>query len=341
MAHITIDFERKTGKIKPMNAVNNGPIYSRTGDQQRSNLEEFKSLKIPYVRTHDASFCNYYGGEHIVDIQAVFPNFEKDPEDPEAYDFLLTDEYLGDIRLAGAQPYYRLGSKIEHWTKKYGTIPPKDFKKWARVCEHIIKHYNYGWANGFHWNIEYWEIWNEPENIHTCWIGTYEQFYEFFVTAANHLKETFPEIKVGGSGFDPHDYNDEYLKAFLNRMTRDSRTPMDFFSWHNYTNDPREYGKFAVKMRALLDRYGYSETQTHLNEWNYVRGWKEDFVYSIEQIIDIKGATYDCAVMAVCQNAPVDLLMYYDARPCPFNGIFDFIHLSPGKGTMRLKYLQS
>ena len=27
----------------------------------------------------------------------------------------------------------------------------------------VIKHYNSGWANGYHYNIKYWEIWNEPD----------------------------------------------------------------------------------------------------------------------------------------------------------------------------------
>ena len=49
--------------------------------------------------------------------------------------------------------------------------PPKDYAKWARICEHIITHYTEGWADGFNYKITYWEIWNEPENIQ-MWQGT-------------------------------------------------------------------------------------------------------------------------------------------------------------------------
>ena len=63
---------------------------------------------------------------------------------------------------SGFQPrtkvFYRLGSKIEHNRKKYGTLVPKDPHKWAVICEHIIRHYNEGWADGFHLNMQYWEI---------------------------------------------------------------------------------------------------------------------------------------------------------------------------------------
>ena len=332
MKNVNIDFGKNVAELKLMNAVNNGPAYSRNGDQYRSNLEEYKQARIPYARTHDAAFYNGYGGEHIVDVHMIFPDFDKDPDDESAYDFQLTDEYLKDMFKAGTKPYYRLGSKIEHWSKKYGTIPPKDFKKWAVICEHIIKHYNCGWANGFHMDIEYWEIWNEPENVRTCWIGTYEKFYEFFKIALTHLKEKFPELKFGGSGFDPHDYNDEYMKNLMDYLTEGERAPLDFMSWHDYTNNPKEFGDCAVKMRELLDKYGYTETETHLNEWNYVRGWREDFVYSIQQIIGFKGAAFSAATIEVCQNAPVDMLMYYDARPCVFNGLFDFYSLKPIKG---------
>ena len=61
---ITVDPEKKLGKIKPMNAVNNGPI---AGSRGRGNMELWKAASIPYARNHDASFCANYGGEHIVD----------------------------------------------------------------------------------------------------------------------------------------------------------------------------------------------------------------------------------------------------------------------------------
>ena len=38
----------------------------------------------------------------------------------------------------------------------------------------------------------------------------------------------------------------------------------------------------------------------------------------------MKGAAFTAAVMCAAQNSPVDMLMYYDARPCVFNGLFDF-----------------
>jgi hypothetical protein len=46
-------------------------------------------------------------------------------------------------------------------------IPPRDHDHWADICINIIRHYNEGWANGFHLNLDYWHIWEEPAALRT------------------------------------------------------------------------------------------------------------------------------------------------------------------------------
>ena len=58
-------------------------------------------------------------------------DFTKNPYDPASYDFTLTDDYVQIIHEAGSETFYRFGAKIEHWRKKYLTIVPADFHKWA------------------------------------------------------------------------------------------------------------------------------------------------------------------------------------------------------------------
>ena len=111
---LKIDPSVTVGTIKPMNAVNNGPVYTDNGDQNLTNLPDFREANIPFARTHDSSICYDYGGEHTVDIHNIFTDFDADPYSPESYDFTLTDIYLGTIMRAGAKVFYRLGSKIEH-----------------------------------------------------------------------------------------------------------------------------------------------------------------------------------------------------------------------------------
>ena len=329
---ITADPGKTTGKIKFMNGINNGPV---AGSRGRGNMQLWKAAAIPYARNHDAAFFSGYGGEHTVDVHAIFPDFSKDPDDPASYDFARTDRYLKTIMEGGTKVFYRLGSKIEPQPEKYGTIVPPDFKKWAVICEHIIRHYNEGWANGFKMDIEYWEIWNEPDlgfvKASSTWQGTKEQFFEFFRVAATHLKTCFPKLKIGGPAL-ACDRN-QWMKEFLTSMTSGKkRVPMDFFSWHFYGTDPNKVKDACFEVRTLLDRFGYKQTESILNEWNYNRSFEgEAFNYSIRTVIGLKGAAFTAAVMCAGQNAPTDMLMYYDARPCAYNGLFDFYTYSPLK----------
>lgn len=334
MERIVINYGKELGKIKPMHAVNNGPIRV-LGDQTRQNFDEYAAAGIPYARNHDASFCSGYGGEHTVDIHAIFPNFDADVNAPVSYDFACTDKYTREILEAGTKVFYRLGTKIEHEVKKYNTLPPKDFKKWAEICEHVIMHYNEGWADGFQWNIEYWEIWNEadldPEDSTNkrTWGGTKAQFFDLYEITAKHLKNRFPNLKIGGPAVA---YNEEWTEEFLAEMQK-REVPIDFFSWHIYCATPKLVIEKAERFKKMLIEYGYGDVESILNEWNYVRGWDKDFIYSLETIIGMKGAAFTAACMCASQASSIDMLMYYDARPgAGFNGMFDFYTYRPLKG---------
>ncbi len=327
--NITIRYDHITGKIKPMNAVNNAPVYRPGSEQDTGNLTTYKAANIPYARTHDASF--YW--EHSVDVHLIFPNFDADPCDPASYDFFYTDKYMQSIEMAGTKPFYRFGAHIEHGEKRYGTIPPKDFKKWAVICEHIIRHYNEGWADGFRMGIEYWEIWNEPDGAPN-WTGTPEEYFEMYAIASRHLKECFPDIKLGGPALASHrDWADRFLT-----FVKEENLPLDFFSWHAYAQKVPDMAAMSHEFRNKLDEHGLTEVESYLNEWNYVCGWRgEGWTKSLETEKSMKGAAFIAGVMSVCQTAPVDMLMYYDARPCAMNGLFDFVSFRPLKGYYPVK----
>lgn len=333
MNRIKIDLNITAGKIKPMHAVNNGPFSGNSAG--RTNYDTYKALKIPYARNHDASLSECYGSQHLVDIHCVFPDFSKDVDDVNAYDFTLTDEYTKNVIAADSKNFYRLGSSIEHWVKKYGTVMPPDFEKWAKICENVIRHYNEGWANGYYFNIEYFEIWNEPDldeddaaNKRT-WSGTKAEFFNFYECAAKYLKSRFPHLKIGGPALATRlDWAEDFLFEMKKRGV-----PLDFFSWHIYTYEPEKIIEKAKKVDALLKKYGYINAEHIINEWNYVKDWNNRLEF-IKVIKGIKGASFCTAVMCALQAYPtVDMLMYYDARPEKiWNGMFDSDTLLPLKG---------
>lgn len=87
-----------------------------------------------------------------------------------------------------------------------------------------------------------------------------------------------------------------------------------------------------ARVQALLERHGLGGAENILDEWNYIRGWDADFVYSLRQISGLKGASFTLACMCEAQKSSIDMLMYYDARPCGFNGLFAPYTLEPLKG---------
>lgn len=334
---VKFDFAESCGKIKVMHAVNNGPrLPAKT--QTRSNFETYKAAGIPYARYHDTGFWFEIGGPHIVDITAIFPDFSKDADDPESYDFFYTDKYVQATIQAGTEPFYRLGEGIEHGEKKYHIMTPEDPEKWASICEHIVMHYTQGWANGFNYKIEYWEIWNEPDcKDRSMWLGTQQQYFDLYEITATRLKSKFPHIKIGGPAISQSAFGDlTWGSEFIEYMSK-RNAPLDFFSWHIYTSSTDETLRIAGEIREMLDANGYTDTESILNEWNYLRDWTDNFVYSIEQMVGIKGAAFEAAMMCASQSGPIDMLMYYDARPSEFNGLFDFYTLRPIKGYYPIK----
>lgn len=321
MENVKVNFNSITGKVKCINAVNNGPAGSRvTGI---GNFKQYQELEIPYARLHDASFyAGNYGGEFSVDVHRVFPDFTADENNPDSYLFAPTDSYLEDIDSVGTKIFYRLGASIEHGYKK-GTYPPADFAKWARICEHIIRHYTEGWANGYKFNIEYWEIWNEfdlnmPNGTNPCWQGTNEEFYDFYCTVSKYLKEKFPNLKIGGPA-SSDGKNDEVIGAFLEEVKKRGAA-LDFYSYHWYGVSIDWLTTFMRGVAEVLDKHGFGDIPIFLNEWNYSRSGET--AYSMGALKTHKGASFVAAVMSTAQREKVDMLMYYDARPTAWNGIF-------------------
>eukprot|EP00825_Cyclidium_porcatum_P040557 TRINITY_DN5154_c0_g1_i2.p4 TRINITY_DN5154_c0_g1~~TRINITY_DN5154_c0_g1_i2.p4 ORF type:complete len:167 (-),score=6.59 TRINITY_DN5154_c0_g1_i2:4-504(-) len=147
------------GKIKKLNGGNLAPpisIVTCGYDLQK----EFSALNLALTRLHDAPLDN--PGCRLVDVPCIFANFYADENDPRNYYFEQTDDYIKGCIEGGTNIYYRLGASIEHSKKKYFVNPPENYAKWINIASNIIRHYTEGWANGFHFPILCWEIWNEP-----------------------------------------------------------------------------------------------------------------------------------------------------------------------------------
>ncbi len=327
---LTVDFAAAQGELRALHGINKGPL---SANGLIDLTEAHRRLRVPSTRLHDCHHPN----PAIVDVHAVFPNPEADPSLPASYDFRATDEYITAIRATGAEIIYRLGESIEHQTVKRHVHPPRDPARWAAVCAGIVRHYNEGWAGGFRHGIRYWEIWNEPENRPVMWTGTDAQFLELYRATARALRKEFPGIKIGGPGFGYYGKFDgtelkpsEFCAAFLD-LCRSEKLPLDFFSWHCYTDNPSELAARARAVRRVLDARGFTQTESHLNEWNFLPGNSWDVLSrkaapetrqrAADQMAGAPGGTFLVAALLELQDAPVDVCNFYHGETGGF-GLF-------------------
>lgn len=345
-----VNFDNTVNKIKPMHGVGQPPILGVNTDM----FHYLKEANIPYSRLHDVG--SWFGGNLFVDIPNVFRDFSADENNEASYDFAFTDIIIGDLIKSGCEPIYRLGVTIEnfHKIRAYRIYPPADMAKWARICEHIIRHYNEGWANGFYYNIQYWEIWNEPDGHpdvaeNAMWKGTMEEYFELYRVTSKHLRACFGNsIKIGGyssCGFyvarDMQDvtgaafgiegkltdwekritYFVKFFDKFIEMVKREE-LPFDFFSHHSYASVEGNILMQAYCERAL-EAAGFKDVEIHLNEWN-TNPKREERATSL-------ACASSVANMLVHQNTKMTLMCYYDARvgTSVYGGLFNPATLKP------------
>ena len=326
---VNINMDERVGIIRPLHGGNDGPVSAL----KVLNFSDFyKACKIPITRLHDVVWFNTYA----VDITTIFRDFNQDPSKKENYDFRQTDDYIASIIKTGTKILYRLGESIE-WTKqKYNVNPPADNEKWAAICCAIIRHYNDGWDNGFHYNIRYWEIWNEPDidgpsDAPRSWTGTPEQFFHLFEIAAKTIKRNFPGIKVGGPAIasavnvkNGTTVASDFANKFLSYCQTNS-VPLDFFSWHNYNKDPWQLAHLPTYVHSILNQYGFSKTESILDEWNYIPGGKwNGYLQGAPRVkwyseqSSVKGGAFVADVLMLLQDEPIDVANLYTTT----NGAF-------------------
>lgn len=310
---VVVDTSVEAGPVKTLNGVNGGPCT--TCDFGR---EMFKAARIPIARNHD--LANKYDG-YLVDISLVFPDFSANVDKPESYDFAFTDKYIKLLDDVGTKCYYRLGQTIENGTVPHDIFPPKDYQKWAKICEHIIRHYTEGWADGYHYDMDWWQIWNEYDanDPNGCWAGTEDEFFDFYEAVSKYLKKTFPKLKIGGPALiGKHETATRFVEVMAKRDV-----PLDFLSWHWYGLYPDILSENCRFYRKLLDDNGYKETLSVIDEWN---------VKPFDMILQPYGSIFIAACMALGQTAPVDMMLYYDTRfGTRFNNFYD-LQGKPRKG---------
>jgi xylan 1,4-beta-xylosidase len=312
---LTVDASQVVGRInRQLLGVNHGPmsVYQPGALYNGSNALDltawYREAGIASVRLDEFGF---------IDFQAFFPNFAADPDKPENYRFQVADRYLKSILDAGADVFFRLG----YSEKPQRVDPPGDYGKWTQVMLQVIRHYRQGWANGHHWNISYWEVWNEPSG--EGWTGTPLEYFRLYAQVARAIKKLDPGLMVGGPALGcPDPEKDRVFAATFIEYCQQHQVPLDFFSWHHYFTKPQEYIEHATRHRRDLDAHGFKRTRLFLTEW----GWYSGRPTHLVDRATIDDAAADVSAMVVLHDR-VDLAHFYvgDAMAGHPWGLFDFV----------------
>ena len=291
-ASIALDCSRLNGLIKPFAEINCGPLPIQHLENGADLTRQYHETGISMVRTHD-----FYGP---TDISTIFPDWSADPAQASSYDFSESDQHIARIVDGGFEVLYRLGESAS--ADESLRQPPPDFEKWAEVCKHIVMHYNDGWAEGYSYDIRYWEIWNEPD-LEGFWNGTAVQYYELYRTTARLLKAYDPELKIGGP-CTSNVADERYAAKFLEFVV-EHELPLDFYSWHNYADSPGELYAHSRGVRSLLDGFGLTACENINTEWNY------NILSPQRDKDNAKNAAFTAAAFAVFQDAGLDHAFRY------------------------------
>lgn len=312
-AVINVDFSIPTGEIKPLGGMCNGPV---SFDSDISLV--FCEMHVPYVRYNNTDTAV---SRYAFDVSRIFPDKNADENNPESYNFDVTDKYMMASYNCGSRVIYRFGESDGQpsWALD-------NSEKWVNVCLHIVKHYNDYWCDGFAYGINEFEI--SPIGNLTAEKKDVAVF-ELYGTMAKALKLFDENYKVGGMSFSGYSQS---AREFV-KYCAANRLPLDFISFTGFTDTPERVFSDVEKYTGLLYNLGFSDTKIMLSEWNYIKKISEfaessryienvGGVYSKEcrEIFEaqksIVGAAFSSSLLIGLNEYPtVEYATYFDAQP--------------------------
>lgn len=257
----TLTLGEPSGVLRPLLGVNIGPIPA--GDATVDLTEAYHVAGVTTIRTHD-----YYGP---LDMATLYPDQDADPASPASYDFGASDAVFARILAGGFEPYLRLGDSYSAAPGYPPAVPrrPRNAAHWVKAAVEVVRHYE-SLARSARRPLTRVEIWNEPDNAR-FWDGTREEFCALYVAAARAIKSAFPHLLVGGPGWAPSGAlapnGRAFTRAFVAAVAS-AGAPLDFLSFHVYSNDPETYRGMARFYRAALDGAGLTAVPLDVSEWN-------------------------------------------------------------------------
>lgn len=202
-----------------------------SGDMLASIVSDVRALQPIYIRL-----------DHLYDHYNVVGRSGSEL----TFDWTQLDRAVNTILSTGAKPVLSL-SYMPAVIARDGSIinPPNDWNEWALVVQKTIEHYS-GKSERNLSGVLY-EVWNEPDlaQFGSWKLGgdkSYLTLYRYASIGANNAANVNPFSLGGPSTTGLYQRWIETLVQSGNRV--------NFFSWHSYLSDPKQ---FATDQRNLID----------------------------------------------------------------------------------------
>jgi hypothetical protein len=250
---LTVDAGRMTG---PSVLRNHGLGQGGLSDDHRmigDHVSQLKNLNPKYIRLF------------VQEYYDVMPKRG-------VYDWKKLDAAVDAITATGARPLMSICIKP---TALYPEVDqrkvhPASYAEWDELIYRMVRHFNRERKDG----IVYWEVFNEPnigESGGCPGLFTPEDYCVYYEHTVKAIRRADPGTKVGGPALAGWESPiEEPWLAYCRRK----RLPIDFISWHFYSDDPETPARGAAHFRKLLAKYPGPKPEFIIDEWNIGLDWK-------------------------------------------------------------------
>jgi len=285
--HLAIgDTNANDPNLKPLLGVISGP--DQPEDSSAPTLtEQYHDIGVTSIRNND-----YY--DDRLDIEGIFncggktyPSWAGcDPENDAYYNWEKSDAQFQSYINGDFEPFLRLGGEWENGNTNHDFKGPQNEEQeinWIRAAEKVVDRY-YRWDGKQ--RFTYLDIWTEFPGSH-FWDRSNKDFYHFWGDAYSVLHEEYPDLKIGGPGFNAGatlqviEGEDGPAEEFMSYMYSQKIKP-DWIGWHIFQNTPESWKEAAEAYQELIDGTG---------RYKHVAWAGTGFFNGVEQIVDAYGAS--------------------------------------------------
>jgi hypothetical protein len=181
------------------------------------------------------------------------------------YHFDSLDASVDEIVQAGAIPLMVIAIKPKVLFPKVDQdiVDPVSYPEWEALMVRMVEHYKERGQKGL-----YWEVGNEGdigESGGSPYRFTTENYVRYYRHTVAAIRRADPTAHVGGPAVAG--WKSPIVPALV-AFCDQEKVPLDFISWHTYTNHPKAIQESIESMRAMLARYPAMHVETILDEWN-------------------------------------------------------------------------